>query len=297
MDQLPPEMLDRIARQLSNDKHALKCLRLCTQRLGAAAIKYLYQDLVLYNTTCSWDKFSLVISHPIYSRFVTSIESSRPRCDCLGCKDSSGNLDQRVTLCDTSSGVTALKLTGFCHPFSQVLAQINDFSNIRKLELDFSAPVMYFFNIEILPLFEHTLKPTWLPKLKDTVRDLSMSQRFPGSIPVTLLDCLIPSMEWSGLEKLSLNNILLSPGPLERLIRQHAKTLTSLRIIEPLIPPQQWTSLRRWLREIAPKLKHLECTDGTVHHARSPVADISEVVQMGNASSELDSSFMSPSDY
>ncbi|KAI4181131.1 MAG: hypothetical protein LQ348_005076 [Seirophora lacunosa] len=261
MDQLPPEMLDRIAQQLSNDKHALKCLRLSTQRLSAAAIKYLYQDLVLYNTTCSWENFSLVISHPIYSRFVKSIESSNPRCDCLDCIDSSGNLDRRVTLCDTSSGVTALKLTGFCHPFSQVLAQINDCSNTRKLELDFSFRVLYCFNMEIIPFFEHTLKPIWFPKLKDTVRDLSITQRLPGTIPVRLLDWLIPSMEWSGLEKLSLSHILLSPRPLERLIRQHSKTLTSLRIIEPFIHPQQWSSLRRRLREVAPKLKHLECPE------------------------------------
>ncbi|KAI4092308.1 MAG: hypothetical protein LQ344_003552 [Seirophora lacunosa] len=245
MDQLPPEMLDRIARQLSNDKYALKCLRLSTQSFGAAAIKYLYQDLILYNTTCSWDNFSLVISHPIYSRFVRSIESSSPRCDCLDCIDSSGNLDRRVTLCDTSSGVTALKLTGFCHPFSQVLAQINDFSNIRKLELDFSTPILYCFNMEILPFFEHTLKPIWFPKLKDTLTpdilpfvshvETATTMASKGLNPIVpRVACLLRSLE-------DITGQALLPLLAQRKCQGHspARSLYS-NYIRPYIQASQW---------------------------------------------------------
>ncbi|KAL8646555.1 MAG: hypothetical protein Q9210_006070 [Variospora velana] len=280
MDKLPPEMLDMVAQYLSDDKADLKALRLATQKFSAAATKYLYRDIVLHTTNCSWNRFHAVINHPVLSslaktfefssqRYGTCISSRSSYCKICPCQMEPIYLDQGMQLGNAISGITTLKFTGLRHAFVQEIAQINGFGNVRKLDLDLSLDWNRLgvspgrcSNPHDLSFITDTLELTWLPKLKNSVRDLSITTRRLLRTQSTF-NILWPFVDagLSALEKLSLNHSVTYPESLELLIRQQSNTLTSLQILEPVISAHEWKSIHPRLREMAPKLKHLECTD------------------------------------
>ncbi|KAI4136871.1 MAG: hypothetical protein LQ341_005399 [Variospora aurantia] len=270
MDRLPPEMLDMVAQYLSNDKAGLKALRLATQKSSAAATKYLYRNIVLYTTNCSWEKVHAVINHPVLSHLVKTFEfSSKPYGTCISSR--SGNckafpcqtkpiyLDQDMQLGNAISGITTLKFTGHVHAFVGEIAQINGFENVRKLDLDLSLNWNPLWvsprrcdNSQDTSFITDTLQSIWLPKMKNSVRDISITRR-PFFSNVNILWPFVDA-GLSGLEKLSLNHSVAHPESLELLIRQQSNTLTSLQVLEPVIEPNEWKSIQPRLREMAPKL-------------------------------------------
>ncbi|KAL9019623.1 MAG: hypothetical protein Q9185_003087 [Variospora sp. 1 TL-2023] len=273
MDKLPPEMLDMVAQYLSNDKVGLKALRLATQKSSAAATKYLYRNIVLYKTNCSWDKVHAVLNHPVLSHLVKTFEfSSQPygtcissrssNCKAFACQTKPIYLDQDMQLGNAIGGITTLKFTGYVHAFVREIAQINGFENVRKLDLDLSLSWNPLWvsprrcdNSHDMSFITDTLRSIWLPKLKNSVRDISITRR-PLRTWFSSLNILRPFVDagMPGLEKLSLNHSVTDPESLEHLIRQQSNSLTSLQILEPVISPHEWKSIQPRLREMAPKL-------------------------------------------
>lgn len=274
MEKLPPELVLQVAEYLANDLPTLKSLKLSAKLFSAGTTKYLYRNLVLYNTISSSEKFNAVIKHDEYSSFVKTIESSgRHDETCIDhhyawcghefCHQNPGYLNHCGDFRGSREGLTLI-LTGFRHMCGQKLDQVKVFGNISKLELDFSLLVgqdheeMMFFR-------KPPIGARWWESL-NRVKDLTVSQRptLHGSdrFPF-LVNMLWPLTHagWSSLENLTLKHTATSKKSFERFIHQQSKTLTSLRIIEPVIAPNTWNHIKPRLQEMAPKLERVDCTD------------------------------------
>ncbi|KAI4122564.1 MAG: hypothetical protein LQ338_005740 [Usnochroma carphineum] len=287
MEKLPPELVLRIIEYLADDLGSLKSLRLAVKQFSAATTKYLYKDLILYNTHASWKKFSAVVKHEEYSNFVKTIESSSrhdetclfyhyARCDHKFCHRTPGYLN-RCSEFRGSRGSINLKLTGFRHICGRKLEQVKIFGNIGRLELDFSL-LIEEEDDELVTFFSRPPPDVaeWWVTLRG-VRDLTLIQRptLHGTDNLPFLVnflWVLTQIGWSSLEKLTLKHTATSRMSFERFIRQQSKTLKSLRVIEPVIAPDDWIAIKSQLKEMAPKLEHLHCTEPYVpnHAERTP---------------------------
>lgn len=288
MEKIPPEVLDNIVKQLSNDIASLKHLRLTARSFSDPVTPYLYHHLVLFNTNQSWQKYMAVVSHRKYRRLVKTTESSSvhdetcifhhyDECDHDYCKSAEGYLNIYYPYTGLPSRTT-LKLHGFRHFFGRKLEGITHASKIRKLELDMTLFVGNDEEAMWVTKPSNVKVPSWMSTL-DGVRELSLTQRptYHGrdSVPF-FVNFLLPFIKsgWSGLEKLSLKHTAAPAGALEEFLRNQSETLISLRIVEPVITPEHWQILKAMLNEIAPHLRHIECTDS--YAPQHPELDASE---------------------
>ncbi|KAI4140400.1 MAG: hypothetical protein L6R39_005819 [Caloplaca ligustica] len=287
MEKLPPELVQQVTECFADDLGTLKSLRLSAKQFSAATTKYLYKNLVLYNTVKSWEKFSAVIDHEEYSDLVKTIESSSrhdetcvfhhyDRCDHEFCRREPGYLNQvggfRVR---SSCGSINLKLTGFRHLFGRKLEQVKMLGHIRKLEVDLGLLVGGDHESVMILKQRPTVAEFW--RTLKGVQDLTVSQRptLHGTdrspFQMNFLWVLTHS-GWSSLEKLALKRTATTKMSLERFLSQQADSLTSLHILEPVVAPNDWIAIKPRLKEMVPKLEHLECTEPyvPVHSALGP---------------------------
>ncbi|KAL8723942.1 MAG: hypothetical protein Q9181_007065 [Wetmoreana brouardii] len=285
MEKLPLELLNGVVQCLTNDLPSLKALRLTAKGFSDATIQYIYSHLILYNNAQSWDKFKTVLGHEKYSHFVKAVESSSLhdetcifqksyQCDHDLCRRLKGYLNEPFVFTVPQS-LKSLKFRGFHHLLGSKLEQIATPRNIRKLELDLS--LLVGNDEEEIPL---GISPGWVPRwiLKsDAVRDLSLIQH-PASSRTDrqplVINFLWLFLNWSGLETLFLKHTAGPANDLEHFLRNQSDTLTSLRIIEPVMSSEQLQTLKENLDQVVPNLQLFECTDS--YAPQHPDMEVSE---------------------
>ena len=274
MADLPPELLDGIVEHLSEDVATLKALRLSARRFNNSTVKYLYKDVVLYNTDASWHKFDAVLTHQEYSKYVKTIESSS-RYDetcwsqhLMGCYHNScistmGYLNHIPRHHGVQGDIT-LKLYGLRHLIGRKLENVDMLGNISKLELDTSLPVGQDCGkaYDIEDVIAH-----WVRAFQGgRVRHLSLIGSktlygYGGKWYNPDIVWLLAWTGWSNLETVSLTHTKIVHPSLMFFIRGQTGTLTTLHIIEPVTETftKKWLRTRSWLTEIAPE--HFEYTN------------------------------------
>ncbi|KAL8997809.1 MAG: hypothetical protein Q9169_002979 [Polycauliona sp. 2 TL-2023] len=265
MENLPAELLGSIIEHVGDDTSTIKNLRLPARSFEWPTARQLYRRLVFHDTSDSWRRLQAVIDHqhygPLVKNVVSSIEDTPWEEECLG-------LFNSICYFAKPSSNLVFELHGSPHVFYTRSTQTGSLKNVTlsdvtNIKFEFALQLSRRVIEEQSPIS----RPQWLCGLKN-VKHLSVLyspalDAINCTITISYLLPYLAEAGCSGLVSLSLDCLICREKDLERFICQQAKTLKSLRIIEPVFLETQedWSSLRNRIDKFAPNLENMECTE------------------------------------
>ena len=137
---------------------------------------------------------------------------------------------------------------------------------LKQFHLD---EIIYTKAFTVPRMHDAVLLSPWFKQMPN-LENLSLTQcpfhRFNGLPPTSpaldVLGILCKAVDWPKLKSVSLHHILTTAETLWKFLYRHRKSLVSLKIVEPVLRPNDWTSLRDQIRPgstIFQHLLHSEC--------------------------------------